>query len=422
VIVPSVDIMDGRAVQLVGGKGEPMDCGDPMAAAERFAVAGELAVIDLDAALGRGDNREQIEAIVRRFPCRVGGGIRSPEVALDWLDSGAQKVILGTAARPDVLARLPKERVIAALDANEGRIVIKGWTEATGQTVDEGLAELRALCGHFMVTFVEREGRLGGIDLEACARLAQGAQPASLTVAGGVTTVEELRDLDRLGIDAQVGMALYRDQLPLADAILAPLDRQKVVDLVPTVVVDEVGTALGLCWSNQESVHAAVRERRGIYWSRTRGLWRKGQTSGDVQELLRIDLDCDRDALRFTVRQRGRGFCHLHTRTCWGEDHGLPPLFRTLASRALAAPEGSYTRRLLDDADLLAAKLREEVRELADASGPEEVAHEVADVIFFAAVAAVRAGVDLADVGAQFDRRALRVRRRPGNAKPEGEE
>ncbi len=103
-IVPSIDLMDGHAVQLVGGREKVLDAGDPLAVAEKFAVVGELAVIDLDAALGRGSNRDVMLELVRRYPCRVGGGIRTVEQALEWLDAGARKVILGTAATPEVLS------------------------------------------------------------------------------------------------------------------------------------------------------------------------------------------------------------------------------------------------------------------------------------------------------------------------------
>ena len=130
-IVPSIDLQDGRAVQLVGGEEMALDAGDPAPIAERFALVGEIAVVDLDAALGRGSNAPTIERLLRLAPCRVGGGIRNAQTACSWLDRGATKVVLGTAARPDVLSQLPRERTIAALDAKHGEVVVKGWREAT---------------------------------------------------------------------------------------------------------------------------------------------------------------------------------------------------------------------------------------------------------------------------------------------------
>ena len=416
-IVPSIDVMDGHAVQLIGGKEKAIDAGDPRPIARRFRIAGEVAVIDLDAALGRGNNRQVIEDLCQIGPCRVGGGIRDVETARRWLDAGAEKIILGTAARPEILGQLPRERLIAALDAVDGEVVVEGWQTKTGRGILERMGELRDLVGGFLVTFVEREGRLGGTRMDQVARLVEQAGRARLTIAGGVSTLEEIAELDRLGADAQVGMAIYSGRLDLGDCITAPLVSDRVDGLWVTAVVDEHGRALGIAYSDAESVREAVRRGVGAYRSRRRGLWVKGETSGATQLLMRIDADCDRDALRFTVRQSEPGFCHNDTWTCWGSDRGLPALARVLAERVRNAPEGSYTRRLLDDPGLLRSKLREEAGELADATEREHVANEVADVLYFALVAMVRAGVPLADVETILDRRSLRTTRRPGDAK-----
>ncbi len=422
-IVPSIDLMGGQTVQLVGGRDKALDAGDPLPIAERFAIAGEIAVIDLDAAIGSGSNAPLVEALLAIAPCRVGGGIRDAATALRWLDAGAARVILGTAARPDVLEALPRDRVIAAVDCQDGEVVVKGWRERTGRRGTDVLRELAPLVGGFLVTFVEREGRMQGIDLERVREVVDAAPGVRVTVAGGVTTPEEIAAIDRLGADAQVGMALYTGRLDLGDAVAAPLVSDRPDGLFPTVVTDERGVALGLVYSSRESLRRAVAERRGIYHSRVRGAWVKGETSGATQDLLRIDLDCDRDALRFTVRQHGTGFCHRRTRTCWGSEKGLGALERTLDGRRASAPPASYARRLFDDPGLLASKLREEAGELSRAAASGDRAHtarEAADLLFFAMATLTAAGVPLADVEAELDRRALKVSRRPGDAKPEG--
>jgi phosphoribosylformimino-5-aminoimidazole carboxamide ribotide isomerase len=416
-IVPSIDLMGGQTVQLIGGKERAIDAGDPRPIAESFRLAGDIAVIDLDAALGQGDNGDLIRELVRIAPCRVGGGIRDVETAIAWLDAGAAKVILGTAAKPEILKELPGERVIAALDAVKGEVVTHGWTTKTGTTVEDRMAELKGLVGGFLVTFVEREGRMEGIDLEAIERLKAAAGDCALTVAGGFTTPEDIAAADRLSADAQVGMALYSGRLHLADAIAAPLVSDRADGLWPTVVTDDYGVALGLAYSDLESLRAAVDGKVGAYHSRSRGLWIKGKTSGATQELLKIDLDCDRDTLRFTVRQTPPGFCHLDTYTCWGEAHGLPALARLIADRRKTAPAGSYTARLFGEAGLLDAKLLEEARELVEAQGAGEVTHEAADLIYFTLAAMARAGVDLRAVEAELERRSRRLTRRPGNKK-----
>lgn len=415
-IVPSIDLMDGRAVQLVQGRKKVLDAGDPRPLAERFGRVGEVAVVDLDAALGSGSNAGVVQELCGLARCRVGGGIRSRDDAVQWLDRGAAKVVLGTAAVPDVLEGLPPHRVVAALDAWKGEVVVKGWTERTGRTVRQGIEALRGLAGEFLVTFVEGEGMEAGFPRKEAAGLAEAVRPARLTVAGGVTTEEEVAWLDRLGVGAQVGMSLYRGTLDLARAFTAPLTSERPDQLWPTVVCDDRGAALGLVWSSAESVRASVEEGRGVYHSRRRGLWRKGESSGDVQRLLRIDADCDRDALRFTVAQQGRGFCHQGEWTCFGPAHGLRALERLLTERRDAPAAGSLTSRLLldkGDARFLRGKLVEEAAEVGEAHGAERVVEEAADLLYFLAVALARTGADLADVERELDRRRARVSRRP---------
>ncbi len=411
-IIPSIDLQNGHAVQLVGGEELALDAGDPRPLATLYGRVGEIAVIDLDKALGKGDNADTVRDLVRMTPCRVGGGVRDVESAVRWLDEGATKVILGTAARPDMLRELPPERVIVALDAKDGEVVVEGWQKATGRSVIERIHELKDLAKNFMVTFVEREGRLGGTDLDFAKAIKEAAGDAEVTIAGGVTTPEEVADLDRIGCDAQIGMALYTGRLGLAEAFAAPLRSDRPDGLWPTVVTDERGVALGLCYSNGESLKTALERGVGVYHSRSRGLWTKGESSGATQELMRIDADCDRDCLRFTVRQAEPGFCHLDTRSCWGDDRGLPKLLRRLEARRRAAPAGSYTARLFGDSDLLGTKLREEADELATAPDRDNAVHEAADVLFFTLATLAARGIDLEEVEAVLDRRALKVTRR----------
>lgn len=417
-IVPSIDIQGGSTVQLIGGEEKALDAGDPREMARQLGVVGEVAVIDLDAAMGTGDNGELIAEIARDHRVRVGGGIRSVERARQWLDAGADQIILGTAARPELLRQLPRERLIAAVDAKDGEVVVEGWKTRTGAQLLERVAALAPYVGGFLVTFVEREGRLGGTALEQVPALVEAAGQARVTVAGGVSTTQEIAALDRLGVDAQVGMALYTGRMDLADALAAPLRSDRPDGLWPTVVCDVHGVALGMAFSDAESLRAAVAERKGIYHSRRRGLWVKGASSGATQCLLRVDVDCDRDALRFIVTQEQPGFCHNDTWSCWGPTGGLPALDRTLRARRAQAPAGSYTARLFQDPALLRGKLMEESGELAAARGAQRAAEEAADLIYFALVAAQAQGADLARVAAELDRRALRTTRRKGDAKP----
>jgi len=431
-MIPSIDILGGRAVQLVNGRGPAMDCGAPLELAERFSILGELAVVDLDAAMGRGDNRTLVKELAGRWPCRVGGGLRSRDEVTAMLDAGAAAVMVGTMASPGFLSAFPRERVMAALDCRGDRVMVKGWEEASGAGVGERLRELAPVVGGFLLTDIGREGTMGGLDLDRVAVLSALARDAGfrgrLVFAGGAASPAEIAAADALGADVQAGMALYRGRLDPAEALAACLRSDREDGLWPTLVCDERGTALGLAWSDRESLSAAMAERRGIYRSRTRGLWRKGESSGALQRLLRVDADCDRDCLRFTVRQEGGGFCHEGTRGCFSRGMsgssdpaagGLPALARLLEKRLGGdAPAGSYTARLFADPALLGAKLREEADELARAEGPERAAEEAADLAYFMLTALFAKGSCLAGLERVLDRRSLVLSRRPGDAKP----
>merc|ERR1712157_165305 len=191
-----------------------------------------------------------------------------------------------------------------------------------------------------------------------------------------------------------------------------------------TVVCTKEGHALGLVYSSKESIIKALETGRGVYYSRSRqGLWKKGDTSGHYQNLHRIDLDCDRDALRFSVTQRGKppSFCHLYTLSCWGELRGMHELQRTLQSRfaAKTATEGSYTQRLFNDDELLKHKLLEESLELMEAKTKQHVAEELADVMYFALVKATKHGVTMEDAIRELEKRSKKITRRKGDSKQE---
>ena len=219
----------------------------------------------------------------------------------------------------------------------------------------------------------------------------------------------------------------------LGEVLVLHLRSDRADGLYSTVVVDEGGVALGLVYSNRLSVLSACREQRGVYWSRSRQtLWKKGETSGACQRLLQVALDCDGDALRFTVQQEGAGFCHLDRWTCWpsatgsggagggagGGQGGLAALQRTLWERRRHPMAGSYTNRLLGDEGLLHSKLLEEARELVEATSARDVCSEAADLLYFTLVRLCKAGVPWTEVERCLDLRSCRLRRRAGNAKP----
>jgi phosphoribosylformimino-5-aminoimidazole carboxamide ribotide isomerase len=212
--------MDGKIVQLIQGREKALEVTDPDEMLLQFAGFGEIQVIDLDAALGRGSNDDLVRHLCAQATCRVGGGVRSAERAEALIEQGAAKVIVGTAAftssgiNEGFLRSLPRDRTIIALDSKGGRIVVKGWRETTPFTAEEVLERLEPYCSGFLCTYVDKEGMMQGTDLEWFRRL-RSATRLELTAAGGITTLEEVRALIGMNVRAALGMAIYTGRLKL---------------------------------------------------------------------------------------------------------------------------------------------------------------------------------------------------------------
>ena len=225
-IFPCIDLMDGKVVQLVQGREKALEADSPPAMLARFAAFPEIQVIDLDAALGRGSNDELVRLLAGRAACRVGGGVRSVERALALVEQGARKVIVGTAAfapsgvhhefLAELAAAVGRDRVIVALDSREGRIVVKGWREATRLAAEQVVASLEAYCSGVLCTYVDKEGMLQGTDLDWFRRL-RAATTLEITAAGGITSMDEVRALLAMGVHAALGMAIYTGRLGLEE-------------------------------------------------------------------------------------------------------------------------------------------------------------------------------------------------------------
>lgn len=225
-IFPCIDLMDGKVVQLVQGREKALEADSPEAMLRHFAAFPEIQVIDLDAAMGRGSNDELVRMLAANAVCRVGGGVRSVERARALVEQGAHRVIVGTSAfaadgvNEAFLAPLRdaigRPRVVIALDSKAGRIVVKGWQEATRFTAEQVLASLEPFCSGFLCTYVDKEGMMQGTDLDWFRRL-RAATSLELTAAGGITTIHEVRALLAMNVHAALGMAIYTGRLSLAE-------------------------------------------------------------------------------------------------------------------------------------------------------------------------------------------------------------
>lgn len=405
-LICSIDIMDGKAVQLRQGKERVLTSEtDPVELAKEFNRYGEVAVIDLDAALGKGDNMELIRRLCRVADVRVGGGIRDHSRARELLRAGARQLIVGTAATPEFLQELPAERVMVAIDHVGGEVVDEGWTNSTGEHLLERAERVAPYCSGYLCTFVEDEGGMEGMDLEEVVRLGN-ALPHPVTFAGGIREGSEVAAISRLGYDVQVGMALYTGLLSASDVVVDCLDFEKCPQM-PTVVTDRAGQMLMLAYSTPESLKRALSEGKGVYFSRSREeLWVKGATSGHTQTLVSCRTDCDRDSLLFVVDQNGAA-CHTGSYSCFGghlkkPQFSLNSLFEVLKSRKDNAPEGSYTAKLFNSRKLLQRKIMEEAFEVATFADRRELVWEIADALYFMSALAVDEGIEWSEIEAEL--------------------
>ena len=221
-LIPSIDLMGGKIVQLVQGEKKALEFDNFDYWIERFSKYPLVQVIDLDAARGTGNNRPIVNQILQRLKCQVGGGIRSVETAREILEAGASRVILGSTLLKDgkintegaaaLASALGAAPLVFALDSRGGRVAIDGWRKETAVTAFDMIQALEPFCETFLYTHIDTEGLMGGIPMETVRAIRQ-ATSRRLVVAGGITTQREIDTLEALGMDAVVGMALYSSRI-----------------------------------------------------------------------------------------------------------------------------------------------------------------------------------------------------------------
>jgi phosphoribosylformimino-5-aminoimidazole carboxamide ribotide isomerase len=231
-IIPCIDLMDGKVVQLVQGREKALEGDSPEEMLRKFSAFPQIQVIDLDAAMGRGANDPLVEMLASKAVIRAGGGVRTVVRAQALLDQGAYRIIVGTSAfnaegpnhafLENLVTAIGRDRIVLALDTKGGRIVIKGWQEATRFTAEEMIQQLEPYCSGFLCTYVDKEGMMQGTDLDWFRRL-RAATQMEITAAGGITTIEDIRALTAMNIHCALGMAIYTGRLDLAElAALQP--------------------------------------------------------------------------------------------------------------------------------------------------------------------------------------------------------
>ncbi|PWN28051.1 hypothetical protein BDZ90DRAFT_231814 [Jaminaea rosea] len=401
----------------------------PDVKAELLAVIGRAAPLLIPSSLVSSLSAEKL-SLLSSYLVQADASISSSQAA-DLLDGGADAIVLSANDASTFLdgeqPLLPLERVVLSLDSTTAASLPayaeKGLAGVI-VTLPEGVAIESSQAGDIVGSFASV------MKTKDTGRPVYVAQQGAAAPTPKTSDAARLFSLQSSLIVPTSQLSLDSSRLDFVDAFLSPLQSDRKDGLFPTnVVAAALLTSLGLVYSSRESLRESLLTGSAVYQSRTRGLWRKGASSGATQEVVRIRMDCDADALEFKVRQRKgttsaahAGFCHQSTKeSCFGPLEGLAKLEATLKSRKESAPKGSYTARIFSDEALLAAKIREEATELVDAKDEdkEHVAFEAADLLYFALARCVRAGVSLEDVERSLDVKAKKVTRRKGDAKPQ---
>ena len=428
-VISSIDLKDGHVVQLKNGKELVLQRDDADALIKEFDKYGEVAVIDLDAAMGhtnpKGDtvNTPLLKSLLRKGNVRTGGGVRSVKRAKLLISLGAEKVIVGSSAwkknpenNTEVLNTeffeeladaIGKQRIIIGVDALNGKIAVKGWTETIDVPLVEGAKLAEKYCSELLFTCVEKEGCMQGTNLEMAKEL-RNAVNCRVVVAGGVSSEDEIETLEKMHCDVQLGMALYTEKVSLKNSFIRCLDWEKTNEMMPVIAQDfRSREVLMMGFANKEAVEKSFDTGKLTFFSRTRNsLWTKGETSGHFLDVVKMRADCDRDTILATVKPNG-GACHTGSWTCFAsepdEKSTLERLYGTIQERFANPRPGSYTATL--DAKRVREKVEEEAEELCEADGKDEVIWEAADLLYFVSVLMYKENVDWQDVYDELDRR-----------------
>jgi phosphoribosyl-AMP cyclohydrolase / phosphoribosyl-ATP pyrophosphohydrolase len=410
-IIPSIDLMDGKAVQLKQGRDKLLERDNPLELAKYFNQFGEIAVIDLDAAMKQGSNKKLIAQLCQIADCRIGGGIRDIESAKEMIALGAVKIIVGSSAFENdqinkkflekLIAAVDRQQIIIAIDAFEGEIVTQAWKHKTGLNLFDVAKEVEPYASEFLFTCVEKEGCMQGTDLETVQKL-KDTTSNKITLAGGITTIEEIRQLANFGVNGQLGMAIYTGKLNLEKSFIESLNWKN--ELIPTVTCDPNDQVLMVAYSNKESIQKTLETKKMWYFSRSRNqLWQKGETSNNIQEFIQFRTDCDCDTLLATVQQNGVA-CHLGSYSCFGnKKFNLDELYQVIQDRFDNPKPGSYTATLTEKK--VKEKLMEEALEVVEAKTRDEIIWEAADVLYFLTVILAKNDVTYEDVLNELRRR-----------------
>lgn len=409
-IIPCLDIKDGKVVKGINFV-NLKELGDPVELARKYERDGASEIVMLDIT-ATNEKRSTFFDLLKKvsqeitIPITVGGGIKSIEDFRKAFENGARKVSVNSAAvaNPELIVQASKEfgkeRIVIAIDGNGQNVVVQGGKEKTVLKIVEWAKKCEELgAGEILLTMMDTDGVGKGYAI-AMTKAVVDAVKIPVIASGGCGSIADIADVfEKTGCDAALAASLFH--------------YNKVI--IPAIVQDfYTGRVLMLAYVNPQSYEIMLREGRTCFWSRSRKeLWRKGETSGDVQIIKSVAFDCDNDTLLIQVEQTGKGACHTGQYSCFGAEHGefamLDAVYTQIADRVKNPKEKSYTNYLLDAGlDKICKKLGEETTETiiaAKNNDKAEIVNEIADVTYHMLVLMFKMGLSLRDVSGKLAER-----------------
>lgn len=409
-IIPCLDIKDGKVVKGINFV-NLKELGDPVELARKYERDGASEIVMLDIT-ATNEKRSTFFDLLKKvsqeitIPITVGGGIKSIEDFRKAFENGARKVSVNSAAvaNPELIVQASKEfgkeRIVIAIDGNGQNVVVQGGKEKTVLKIVEWAKKCEELgAGEILLTMMDTDGAGKGYDI-AMTKAVVDAVKIPVIASGGCGSIADIADVfEKTGCDAALAASLFH--------------YNKVI--IPAIVQDfYTGRVLMLAYVNPQSYEIMLREGRTCFWSRSRKeLWRKGETSGDVQIIKSVAFDCDNDTLLIQVEQTGKGACHTGQYSCFGAERGefamLDAVYTQIADRVKNPKEKSYTNYLLDAGlDKICKKLGEETTETiiaAKNNDKAEIVNEIADVTYHMLVLMFKMGISLRDVSGKLAER-----------------
>lgn len=443
--IPTIDISNKKAVLVTRGKVTTV-LGDPMEKAKELAMYRHFQIVDIDAAIGnnKSPNREIIKQIVKKYPCYVGGGIRTLQDAQEMLNSSARRVIIGS--NPELLKELPMDRTILAIDLDDqDNILTHGRTITANLSLCEYLEKYVRYVEMICITFHDAEGGEHAIPFTKIKRIQKllkaillasdenwGPRSIRCAYAGGIQNIKQVRKIIKMGAIPQFGAAFWKGNFTMGDLFISLLNTKKQVNwcrcrtaidgpkeaLFPCIVQNIDGIVLGLVYCTVETLKMSIDTQKATFYSReSRQVWIKGESSGNYHTLQHVDLCCDNTAIRMVVSAGDRNFCHKGQKSCFGHSDpargSLHAISQHIKSRSTRENTKNHIKTIqaneIEKINYIKTKLKEEIEELIYAETVEDQVYESADVLYFLMKYLIQQGIDISEIESELIKRQYKM-------------